>query len=226
MYQAGRRALGSAVAFTAALLPVVGAAPCGAQMPGQPVLQNAFGNPGITVAANFGIGNDVKGYGGAAAWAPGSARFQLSAGAGVLDPDRADAERAFAWGARAMVPVLRRAAGALGLAAFAGVGGTKSGGVTQLAVPVGAAVGYRRALGASRVISLYAAPFYNQVRVSGDGGSETGGTFRVSAGLDVALIPALGLTAGYETGATAKDGDPGPQGGVFGVGVSYALRRP
>jgi hypothetical protein len=48
---------------------------------------------------------------------------------------------------------------------------------------------------------------------------------RASVGLDVTLASQLGMTIGYETGARAKNTDPGPRGGAFGVALSYALHR-
>ena len=41
-----------------------------AQMPGLPVLQNAFANPGITLALDAGGDPDSRAYGGAVAWSP------------------------------------------------------------------------------------------------------------------------------------------------------------
>ena len=54
---------------------------------------------------------------------------------------------------------------------------------------------------------------------------ESKGLFRASVGVDVAVVPSLGITVGYEFGQKADDGPPGATGGSFGVGVSYALRR-
>src|SRR5919206_4888046 len=71
----------AAVALTAAA-----AARVAAQMPGVPVLQNAFANPGTTLAANYGHVTGANAYAAAVAWAPRSARFVVSAGGGVYDP--------------------------------------------------------------------------------------------------------------------------------------------
>jgi len=106
------------------------------------------------------------------------------------------------------------------------VGVTSKGGVTMSSFPVGVALGYRHALGTTRGISAYVAPFYSIARISGDSLSKsTGGAIRASVGVDVTVARQIGVTLGYETGADAKDGTPGPRGGVFGVGVSYALHR-
>ena len=50
------------------------------------------------------------------------------------------------------------------------------------------------------------------------------GVVRASFGVDVTVLPRLGATLGIETGAKAKDGDPGPTGTVLGAGLSYAFR--
>jgi hypothetical protein len=213
------------------------AAPAEAQMLGVPVLQNAFANPGIAVAANFGTQDGARGYGAAAAWAPGRGRFQLSAGGGVFDvevsPD--DRDRTFTWGARGAFSFLELAEGSIGVGAFAGVGGLSRDRVTELRVPIGASVGWRRALGETRAISVYVAPFYSYAERRFDRGgldcdtqicppeTDRAGSVRVSAGLDIALFRALGLTLGYEDGQRADDGDPGATSGVFGIGLSYAF---
>jgi hypothetical protein len=197
--------------------------PSQAQMFGAPVLQNAFLNPGLTVAANFGTGNDAKAYGGAVAWAPQAGRVQLSGGAALVDLDVGSSR--VTWGARAMAPIPKVSRPAVGVAAFAGIGGLSANGATTLRVPVGVSVGYRRALGRGRGISGYVAPFYSWSRLKAGGATNSAGLFRVSFGVDVAVLPALGATMGYETGSKASAGEPGPTGGLFGVGLSYALRR-
>ncbi|MFN2398036.1 MAG: hypothetical protein ABR543_05240 [Gemmatimonadaceae bacterium] len=196
-----------------------------AQMPGLPVLQTAFASPGVHVAVNVGYSKDASTFAGAAAWAPSSARFQLSAGAGSLNPE-GDLDNAIVWGARATVPVLRVRADAVGIAVFAGAGGGRMGDATQLFVPAGASLSYRRALGVRRGISVYLAPFYLWSRASETGTSRSAGLARFSAGVDLAITTSLGVTVGYEGGAKAKSGDPGPAAGTFGAGVSYALSRP
>lgn len=201
------------------------AAQLDAQMPGVPVLQSAFASPGISVAVNVGYSDDASTFAGAAAWAPTSARFQLSAGAGSLNPD-GDADPLAVWGARAAMPVLRLRADAVGIAVFAGVGGGRTGDTSSLAVPAGASLGYRRALGARRGISVYLAPFFLWTRASEAGNASSAGVARFSAGVDIAIATSLGLTVGFEGGAKAKSGDPGPAASVFGAGISYALSRP
>jgi len=209
------------------LLGAVAALACAtvarAQMPGLPVLQNAFTNPGITVAGNAGFSGDLNTYGGAAAWVPGNGRFGLSAGVGYVTPDSGDGT--VAYGARAVVgvPWLARF-GDLAGAVFVGAGRASKSGVSTSYVPAGVSVGWRRAIGATRGISLYAAPFYGWTRLSGDGESVSKGLVRASFGADVTIMPRLGATIGVETGQNAGDGDPGPDGTVFGAGISFAFR--
>ena len=203
---------------------LLGASSAGGQLPGVPVLQNAFSNPGLTIGINYGKGDESKAYAGALSWAPGSARFQVTGGFGAFEADGAD--RASAWGARASVPITQTMmAGKLGIGAFAGVGGASQNGVSLLHVPAGASVSWRTRLGERRGISLYAAPFYSWTRVSFDEESQNKGLLRASFGVDVAIVPSLGITVGYELGQKAGEDEPGATGGTFGVGISYALRR-
>jgi hypothetical protein len=195
-----------------------------AQMPGVPVLQNAFANAGLTIAVNYGRSEDLQAYAGALAWAPGSARFQVTGGFGTVDPEVGD--RSSAWGARASVPITQTMMdGKLGIGAFAGVGGTSQNNVSLLHVPVGASVSWRTRLGERRGISFYAAPFYSWTRRRISDVSANNGLVRASFGVDVAVVPSLGITVGYELGQTAAANEPGATGGTFGVGISYALRR-
>lgn len=197
---------------------------CLAQMPATPVLQNAWANAGITIAANYGKAQDASAFAGALAWGPTQSRFQLSAGAGVVRADSGGSQGAY--GGRLSIPLVSFASGNLGTAIFGGVGVTSKSGVTRSSFPVGVALGFRHALGTKRGISAYVAPFYVISRIKGDTLLKpTGGAMRASVGLDVTIAPQIGVTLGYEAGAKAKDGTPGPSGGVFGVGVSYALHR-
>jgi hypothetical protein len=81
------------------------------------------------------------------------------------------------------------------------------------------------ALGATRSISLYAAPFYSWARASISGHASTRrSAARLSLGADVALMPKIGLTLGYDLGGT--HGIPGVSdaGAILGAGLSYAFR--
>lgn len=192
-----------------------------AQMPGLPVLQNAFANPGITVGVNYGTSKDFNGIGAAGAWAPGSARFVLSAGAGTASPkDKGDG--ATTYGGRVSAPVIRFMGDALGLGVFAGLGGASQS-KTNLIV-AGASAGYRRPMGGMGV-SIHVAPSWQRTSASVAGKTLSGSVIRVSSGVDVSFGGRYGATIGVETGASAADNEPGPQGTVFGLGLSYALRR-
>ncbi len=208
----------------AAVLAAAGARSASAQMVGVPVLQNAFVNPGVTFGADFAAASEALVYAGALAWVPENGKIQLSGGFGVLDPDNGSGKAT--WGGRAMLPIGALSSRTLGVAAFVGVGSLSSGGATETRIPLGASVGYRATLGERRAISAYIAPFLDVSRFKRDSVGETRSLFRVSLGVDVAIASQLGLTVGYEWGARAPEGSPGPAGGLFGVGLSYALRKP
>lgn len=195
-----------------------------AQMLGAPVLQNAFANGGFTLGADFGSGNDLTSYGAAVSWAPLTAKYQVSGGIAYLDPKFGKGTATY--GARLMVPVLDRTL-PYGVAPFVGMGGATRSGVTDWQIPLGISAGYRRAFGSSgRAVSAYVSPFYSWARVRESGQTNTHGLFRVSVGVDAAVLPQVGVSVGYETGAKAGAGQAGATGGIFGLGVSYALHRP
>ena len=174
-----------------------------AQMLGAPVLQNAFTNRGFTVGLDFGTGSDLTSYGGAVAWSPASAKYQFSGGVGYLDPKNGSATATY--GARLMVPVLNRSS-PFGVAPFVGMGGANFDGVNDWQIPLGISAGYRRAIGTNgRGISAYVSPFYTWARVRENGQTDTHGLFRVSIGVDAAVLPQVGVTVGYETGQKAGD---------------------
>jgi hypothetical protein len=197
--------------------------PACAQMPGQPVLQNAFTNPGWAFGVNYGDSDEALGYGGAIAWGNASAKLGLSAGGGIWDP--AQGENVFAWGARALWSPLRFAQDRMAAGVFAGIGGARQDELDLIEAPVGVAASFRAAIGETRGISVYATPFLRLSRADlGGGVGESNWLFRSSIGVDVAALPRLGVTLGYEFGATAEAGTPGPTGGIFGLGVSYVMR--
>jgi hypothetical protein len=220
------RTLGRTAAF--ALIQLGWSATANGQLPGLPVLQNAFVGPGFAAAVNGGSGSGGSAYAAALGWSPRSARFQVSVGVGA---HVASGETGGAFGARAGVPVFSRMNGALGVAAFAGVGGAQGPRVQGARVglgyaPIGAVVGYRRAIGATRGFSVYAAPFFAYFRNDYGDSTASKSLFRVSVGGDFALTRAIGLTAGLELGGTGEgEGRPGPSGAVWGAGVSYAFGR-
>ena len=205
-------------------LILVGTRALDAQMPGLPVLQNGFSNAGITIAGNYGRTKELLAYGAAVAWSPSSGRFQLSAGGGLATPEREGSGASY--GARvAMAFGSSLKGGRFGLAPFAGMGAAKFDGKRVTQIPAGVGAGFRARLGATRGVAVFASPFYSWTQVSEPGlASRQAGLLRVSVGADVALFPKMGLTLGWETGAIARDGDPGATGGIVGAGVSYAFR--
>jgi hypothetical protein len=219
------RSLGRAATLVLVQLPW--SASAHAQLPGLPVLQNAFVGPGFAAALNAGGGGDGTAYAAALGWAPGSARFQVSIGAGAL---AASGTTGGAFGARVAVRVFSLMNGNLGIAAFGGIGGAQGPRVQGARVglgqaPIGAAVGYRRAIGTTRGFSVYAAPFLGYFRSDFGDSTKSASLFRVSIGGDFALTRAIGLTAGLETGGARRGTGPGPDGVIWGAGVSYAFGR-
>lgn len=216
------RGIGMAAGVAAGL---ASAAPAHAQVPGVPVLQNAFTNPGLAFAANIGTGGGQSYFGAAAAWGLGGGRLTLSGGAGV---QRANDVSRGAYGARLATGLWSSAGGALGVGGFAGIGGAPrtrdAAGVENnaavLNIPLGLSVGFRRALGA-RGFSLYASPMYKWTRATVGDASATDGQFAGAVGLDFAITQSIGLTAGGEFG---KSGD-GSTGSLIGFAVSFVPGR-
>jgi hypothetical protein len=207
-----------------ATLTLISMASARAQLPGAPVLQNAWATPGTVVAIDFGSGSDGEVYALAGSWAPASGRFQLSGGAGPRRFSGVGSRSVF--GLRLAVPFGGGPASNFGFAAFLG-GGGGAGGKSKTAdslastsqVPVGAAIGWRRALGASHGVSLYASPSY----VFYTGGGKRDGLVRASVAADLGISASLGLTAGVEFGQTRVHSLGGPSGTLYGVGIAYAL---
>lgn len=212
------------------LLPVVcalSASPLAAQMPGLPVLQNAFANRGVTVGVNYGSMSGARTYGAAAAFATTGSRFAASVGLGALDPTGSgDLSTRSTAGLRVAVMGPRFFDRAAGVAAFAGFGGSprknEEAGITT--VPAGISIGYRRGVGERRGIAIYAAPFYSWSRSSLNGETVSRGLFRVSAGLDFAVTERIGVTIGGETGGKAGANEPGPTSAALGAGLAFAFR--
>jgi hypothetical protein len=226
--EAMRRVFRVGIGLSAALV-IGGHGPALAQVPGLPVLQNAFSNPGLAFAANFGSGSGHSYYGAAAAWGLGATgAFLVSGAAGA---ERSNNATRGAYGGRASMRLWASPSG-LGVAGFAGVGGamrTRTGAVVTnpavMLVPVGASVGYRRALGARRGISAYVAPFYRWVRAD-SGTIASSGAFRFSGGVDVSITPSIGVTLGGEGGGGGPSGGlSGSQSSAFGVGVTFVPGR-
>lgn len=226
------RAPGAGIAGLCLGLAVAAAAPAAAQMPGVPLLQNGFVRPGAAVAANYATTETSDVFGIAGAWTPGSGRFQISAGVGALGIDGVDGRKTTG-GLRAALPIrtpwTRDPASAVGLTGFLGFGGASLDEGTLVQVPLGVGIGYRRRLGAARAVAVFATPFFQWTRISGEGGGDDvdpeldSNLFRVALGAEAVLTRRLGVTLGYELGATADEGRPGPIGGIFGAGVSFAF---
>ena len=200
------------------------AATAAAQVPGAPVLQNAFANPGLAVAANFGGGGGQSFYGLAAAMGMSGGKLQISGGAGV---NRGNNTTRGAYGARVSSALWSTSGGSIGVGAFAGVGGaprTRTNNVVSnpavLNVPLGATIGYRRAFG-TRGVSGYASPFYRWSRVD-NGAVASSGSMRVSLGTDVGVTQSIGVTVGGELGGKTTSGGGSS---LFGFAVSFVPGR-
>ena len=205
-----------------AIIATLAVSTVGAQMPGAPILQNAWASPGLVGAVNYG-GGDGSVYAGAVSWASATARFQLSGGLGVRSLTGGGGSKSV-YGLRAALP-FGGATSAIGFGVFAGVGGgqTAAGDTvsSNTEIPIGAAIGWRRAIGASHGVSVYASPSY----VYFSGGTKAGGIARAGVGIDLGISKSLGATAGAEFGGTRATGLGGPHGTLYGIGVSYAFGR-
>lgn len=209
------------------VLPIL-AASAAAQVPGAPALQNAFATPGIAVAANFAGGGGQSFFGAAGAWGLRQGRFQVSGAAGV---QRGNGASRGAYGGRVAATLWSSSGGSLGLGAFAGLGGatrTDTGGVVSnpavMVVPAGVSVGYRRPMGATRGISVYASPLYRWQRF--DSGTATSrGSVRVALGLDFAFSPSLGATFGAELGQNSAGAGSTTGSGTMGGAISFVPGR-
>jgi hypothetical protein len=213
MLSASRNGLASLLAVA------LWSAQAAAQVPGLPVLQNAFSNPGLAFAANLGGGSGQSFYGAAAAWGLRSGAFTVSGAAGAQRAN--DASRG-AYGARLAARLWSSSGGSLGLGGFAGFGGaprTRTGSVVTnpaiATIPVGLSAAYRRALGRTRGVSAYVSPLYRWTRID-SGTVVTNGTIRFAAGLDFSVTSSIGVTFGGEFG-----GSTGANSGVLGGAISF-----
>jgi hypothetical protein len=195
-----------------------------AQMPGAPILQDAWATAGFVGAVNIGGGSGSV-YAGAVSWTPGTGRFELSGGLGFQS--RTGLSSRTVYGVRAAIP-FGGASSTFGFAAFAGIGGgsgrrstSADSAVNTAEIPVGAAIGWRHALGANHGLSVFASPAF----VFFTGGAKSGGLFRTGVGADFGITPSLGVTAGLDLGGSRARAVGGPNGVLYGVGVSYAFGR-
>lgn len=195
-----------------------------AQVPGAPALQNAFHNPGLAFAANFGSGTGQSFFGAAAAYGLGG-RIQVSGAAGA---QRVNGSTRGAYGLRAAASLWTSSSGAIGAGGFVGIGGapsTRVNGITTNTaitnIPVGVSVGYRRSIGTTRGVSVYGSPLYRWTRSDSTGTVTSRGSMRGAVGLDFAWSPSLGITAGGEFGGKSGTSDTG----LFGVAISFVPGR-
>jgi len=186
-------------------------------------MQNAFTSRGLAFAANFGSSAGQSFFGGAAGWGL-SDRIQVSGAAGA---QRSGNATRGAYGGRATMGVWSSRGGALGGAAFVGVGGaarTRNGTVVTnpavMSIPAGVSLGYRRGVGARRSISGYVSPFYSWARID-SGTVVSTGAFRTSVGVDIGLSANLGASIGGEFGARRA----GSSGGVLGAAITFVPGR-
>jgi hypothetical protein len=192
------------------------------------VLQNAFANPGLAVAANVTGGGGQSFFGAAAGYGLGSGRLQLSGAAGV---QRSAAATRGAYGARLAATAWTSAGQGLAAALFAGFGGAArtrddAGAVSNpaiLIVPVGLSVGYRRPLGETRGISAYVSPLYRWTRTEA-AAVTTSGSFGGAVGVDFSITQSFGATVGAEFG---KSGGPGTgtNSRALGLALSFVPGR-
>lgn len=237
-----RSGLRDVLAVTSCLL--LGSSGAAAQMPGVPVLQNAFVRGGFAVGGNYGLADDTDAYALAASWTPRNERFQVTAGVGALTVAGVSGSNTIG-GARLSVPVRTRWTGggstdSYGVGIFAGAGSVRGGGGGVLHVPVGIAAAYRWRIGESRALSVHAAPHVLWARRSGTQAEQippddvtpepepveledNATIFRTSVGADFTLTQRFGLTGGVELGSTAPARAPGPRSAIFGIGLSYSF---
>ncbi|HEY9226475.1 MAG TPA: hypothetical protein VIP11_07515 [Gemmatimonadaceae bacterium] len=210
-----------------------------AQMISAPVFQNAWATPGFVAGINATGGGGGSVIGGAAAWAPRSGRVQLSGGAGY--ENRSGGGSTVAYGVRLAVPI-GSPQSEVGFAPFVGIGGggggTTDGGIAVVGpisfflpdtvasttkIPFGVGFGWRKATQGSNGngFSIYATPSYTFF----SGGTESDGLFRTAIAADVGLSRSFGATVGVEFGMSRSSALGGPDGVMYGIGVSYAFGR-
>ncbi|MGZ8377147.1 MAG: hypothetical protein ACXWZS_03775 [Gemmatirosa sp.] len=237
----------SAPSVPLALLAMLVGAPATAQLPGVPAAPSAFVGAGVALAANAGMeqnalaNTDGSGrrsrwtYGGAAAFAPTSARWQVVGGFAAQRWGDGYRDPATAFGGRGAWSVWRNAR--FGATAFGGIGfarakldvpdGAEAADRDDVLVvrqiPIGAAVGMRGALGATRAWALSIAPQYVFYSLSFRDDAITASRPRLSVLAEAALTPRLGLAVALEDGSRASASEPGPRGTTLGVALSFAL---
>jgi hypothetical protein len=199
----------------------------GSQLPGTPVLQNAWATPGAMAAINLGGGAGRSVGAVAGSWSGRSIPFVASAGGGYQSGVAVG--RSLAYGVRAAVPLVG-ASRRFGAAAFIGIGGARSNrnedtlttvdSVTNSTeVAAGITVGWRHAGGVGRGFSAYITP----VLVACRGGTSPATLLRIAVGAEVAFRDRWGVTVGVDAGQNRQRGVGGPAGTRFGVGISHKI---
>jgi hypothetical protein len=211
------RALGSALLLVSATFAPHAAA---AQAPGIPVLQSAFYNRGFAVGINV-AGGGGSALAGAVAYAPLAGQVVIVAGGGTVSHDNMSEPTA---GFR--IAYRFRTFGAdrqIGAAVFLGAGTTLGAAKSRVGrTPVGLSLAYRRALGETRALALYAAPYYDGTRVKiPDQATVTGSRFRSAVGVDVAVTPSIGAGLGVDFGGAGEPKTALAGATQFGAGLSY-----
>lgn len=208
-----------------------------AQMMSAPVFQNGWATPGIVVAINATGGGGGSVVGGAGAWAPRSGRVQLTGGAGY--EARTGRGSTVAYGMRVAFPI-GSPSSEVGLAPFVGIGGggggTTDGGIAVVGpisfilpdtmasttkIPFGVGFGWRKATPGSggSGYSIYVTPSFTIF----SGGTKADALFRTALAADIGLSGSFGATAGIEFGMTRSSALGGPDGVMYGVGLSYSF---
>ena len=190
-----------------------------AQIAGLPLLQSPFVAPQRAVAVNVSLGDSLTVAGVAGGWTPRSGRLQASAGVARVGRDKRDA--GYAAGARFYLPLKTLVGQSVAFGVLVGAGGERVAGGTVITAPIGATVGYRRALGATRAFAVYATPFYSYTGARNPRASSS--VFRYAVGADVLVVRRVGLTVGYEGGGEPAADAPGVRSPVSGLGLSYAF---
>jgi hypothetical protein len=206
------------------LAVVIGAATArgvAAQAPGLPVLQSAFYVRGFAIGADAAGGNGTRTGAAALSYSPLTGTLIVVGGIGSV---HAAGISETTTGFR--VAYRFRTFGAdrqIGAALFLGAGGAGTKKTTRVrSTPIGLSFAYRRALGETRALALYAAPYYDATRVTPPTGvAKTTSRFRAGLGADVAVTSSIGAGIGLDIGAAAPTNAPLLATTLFGGGLSY-----
>lgn len=213
------------VAIAAALPLAVGAKALTAQVAGIPVYYNPRGGTGVSVAANLGFASGgAKGKAYAVTGGVGAGPAYVTATVGQYNPDGPVGAQS-TYGGTVSVKVFGGGMLPVSIAAQAGVGVVKLGGVTNTGIPLGVGIGLNVPL---FPIKPWIAPRITLERSSGGGlASSSESRVGVSAGADFNLLLGLGLHAAVDY--TPKKGSgltASPSVTVVGVGAHFNFHVP